>query len=238
MQRLGSHVTRTILKRSNLNSIPCRTRSLFTIHGLPNASATTSFAQAGASKALALKQRHLSSLNSSPRGSDQPHERKEDGKESRTLDDSEAPSAEIIENLRSKYSLPAFLRPYQVQVIDECLTAFDRGLTRIGVSSPTASGKTTMFTHLIPSLRKRGTAKQVLILVGAIELATQARDAVKEALPHLRVELQQGPSRASGRADVTVGTYQSLRPHRLWAYDPSNFCAVIVDEAHHAVSPS
>lgn len=40
--------------------------------------------------------------------------------------------------------LPSWLRPYQVEVIEACVDALDRGLQRIGVSSPTGSGKTVM----------------------------------------------------------------------------------------------
>jgi hypothetical protein len=43
-----------------------------------------------------------------------------------------------------KDRLPNWLRPYQVDVIEECIKALDRGVERIGVSSPTGSGKTVM----------------------------------------------------------------------------------------------
>ncbi len=36
------------------------------------------------------------------------------------------------------------LRPYQIEVIDACMSALDRGVRRMGVSSPTGSGKTVM----------------------------------------------------------------------------------------------
>lgn len=44
------------------------------------------------------------------------------------------------------------LRPYQTEAIDACLSALARGRRRIGVSSPTGSGKTTMFMNLIPRI--------------------------------------------------------------------------------------
>jgi superfamily II DNA or RNA helicase len=43
-----------------------------------------------------------------------------------------------------KDRLPNWLRSYQVDVIEECIKALDRGVERIGVSSPTGSGKTVM----------------------------------------------------------------------------------------------
>jgi ATP-dependent helicase IRC3 len=43
-------------------------------------------------------------------------------------------------------SPPSFsqLRPYQREAIDACMSALNRGVGRIGVSSPTGSGKTVM----------------------------------------------------------------------------------------------
>jgi chromosomal replication initiation ATPase DnaA len=49
-----------------------------------------------------------------------------------------------ITDLKRKYDLPNFLRPYQVEVIHACMSALARGVNRIGVSSPTGSGKTVM----------------------------------------------------------------------------------------------
>ena len=46
--------------------------------------------------------------------------------------------------LRAQYDLPAYLRPYQVQVIDACMKALGRDVKRIGVSCPTGSGKTVI----------------------------------------------------------------------------------------------
>ncbi|KAJ9092531.1 hypothetical protein QFC21_006762 [Naganishia friedmannii] len=140
-----------------------------------------------------------------------------------------------------KDSLPAWLRPYQVQVILECMKALDGGLQRIGVSSPTGSGKTVMFTHLIPLLLERGSFQggSVLVLVGNIELARQAYKTIKSSFPDYAVELEQGASTASGSADVTIATYQTLRQDsRLAKFDPERFKGIIVDEAHHAAAPS
>ncbi|KAJ9112231.1 hypothetical protein QFC22_006315 [Naganishia vaughanmartiniae] len=137
--------------------------------------------------------------------------------------------------------LPIWLRPYQVQVIVECMKALDGGLQRIGVSSPTGSGKTVMFTHLIPMLLKRGSFQggSVLVLVGNIELARQAYQTIRSSFPDYTVELEQGTSTASGSADVTIATYQTLRQDsRLAKFDSARFKGIIVDEAHHAAAPS
>ncbi|KAL1410248.1 putative ATP-dependent helicase IRC3 [Vanrija albida] len=142
---------------------------------------------------------------------------------------------------------PVVLRPYQTDAIDACLDALDKGRTRIGVSSPTGSGKTTMFMHLIPRVKESYRAeeqgvgsKQTLILVGSVELALQAEAAAARILGDAyTVEVEQSKRVASGNADVTIATYQTLNnPERLNKFDPARFKLVIVDEAHHAASLS
>ncbi|KIO24974.1 hypothetical protein M407DRAFT_25721 [Tulasnella calospora MUT 4182] len=142
---------------------------------------------------------------------------------------------------------PTFrLRPYQEECVNSCLNTLtddDSRVTRIGVSSPTGSGKTTMFCTLIsrlPPPPDRPNATQSLILVGSIELARQAAAQLRILCPELTVEIEQGQKhRATGLADVTVATYQTLKqPERLEKFDPSRFKVVVVDEAHHAVAPS
>jgi superfamily II DNA or RNA helicase len=94
------------------------------------------------------------------------------------------------------------LRPYQHAAIEACLRALDSGLTRLGVSSPTGSGKTTMFMSLIPRITQPGQGR-VLIVVSSIELAHQTDLAAKKLLGEgWSVEVDQGSKKASGLADV------------------------------------
>lgn len=103
-----------------------------------------------------------------------------------------------------------------------------------------------MFTSLLARLPPLpnafgGVGSRVLILVSSIELALQTAAVVSAAHPELLVELEQGSKfRASGAADVTVATYQTLHrsPARLDKFDPAGFKGVIVDEAHHAAAPA
>src|SRR5699024_7900082 len=58
------------------------------------------------------------------------------------------------------------------------------------------------------------------------------------AYPNLRVEIEMGALHASGTADITVASVQSLTSRdRLSKYDPSRFKLVLVDEAHPIVAP-
>ncbi|WVQ78706.1 hypothetical protein IAT38_000793 [Cryptococcus sp. DSM 104549] len=138
------------------------------------------------------------------------------------------------------------LRPYQRAAVDACLNALSSGLRRIGVSSPTGSGKTTMFMKLIPDVPfyKAGVVSEdrgkTLIVVNSVELAEQAEAAAKRILGDgWTVEVEQGQRKASGSADITVATYQTLNnADRISKFDPSQFKLVIVDEAHHAAAVS
>ncbi|EPQ29959.1 uncharacterized protein PFL1_02631 [Pseudozyma flocculosa PF-1] len=188
-----------------------------------------------------------------------------------TTDTSAAPDTTTSPARRSASSSAAphhgvQLRPYQEECIQECLAAISGGVTRIGVSSPTGSGKTTIFTHLIDRIPARSrssptslrddveddssaassssaplAADRVLVLVNSIELALQAAASISSTFPEKLVEIEQGAKfRASGFADVTVATVQTLHrsKERLEKLNPALFKALIVDEAHHAAAPS
>ncbi|UZJ56303.1 hypothetical protein CBS101457_005623 [Exobasidium rhododendri] len=146
------------------------------------------------------------------------------------------------------------LRPYQEECLTSIQEALARNVSRIGVSSPTGSGKTTIFAELIDAIPSpSATCHRVLILVSSIQLATQAATHISRRYPDLWVEIEQGAKyKASGFADVTVATWQTLisiersqkgdteymERLRLEKFDPAGYKAVIVDEAHHAASKS
>ncbi|RXK37471.1 hypothetical protein M231_05294 [Tremella mesenterica] len=137
------------------------------------------------------------------------------------------------------------LRPYQHTAVEACLSALTSGLTRIGVSSPTGSGKTTMFMSLIPKISPQTSVGvdgrgRTLIIVGSVELANQAESAAKRLLgEEWTVEVEQSKRVASGMANVTIATYQTLNSiERLKKFDPKKFKLIIVDEAHHAAAIS
>lgn len=103
---------------------------------------------------------------------------------------------------------PVVLRPYQESCLDACLDALRSGCTRIGVSLPTGSGKTTVFISLLSRIFPPAgfpDASRSLIVVNSIELARQAAAQAEKLCPNWTVEIEQGAKhRASGSADVYV----------------------------------
>ncbi|KAF8807352.1 P-loop containing nucleoside triphosphate hydrolase protein [Phlegmacium glaucopus] len=149
----------------------------------------------------------------------------------------------IATRRKSSTLAPVVLRPYQELCLDACISALDSGSSRIGVSLPTGSGKTTVFISLLSRLTPPAInleATKSIIIVNSIELARQSAIQVARLFPKWSVEIEQGSKyKASGQADVTVATYQTLKnEERLAKFDPRTLKAIIVDEAHHAAAPS
>ncbi|CAM1511390.1 Fc.00g089030.m01.CDS01 [Cosmosporella sp. VM-42] len=131
------------------------------------------------------------------------------------------------------------LRDYQLECIQSVLTSLKEGHKRVGVSLATGSGKTVIFTQLIdrvPPVSKK--ADRTLILAHRRELVEQAAKHCQTAYPNKTIEIEMGSIHASGTADITIASVQSLiSKDRLSKYDPSRFKLVLVDEAHHIVAP-
>jgi ATP-dependent helicase IRC3 len=110
----------------------------------------------------------------------------------------------IPRSTRIRYSSGVNLRPYQESCIRSCLDALENGCSRIGVSLPTGSGKTTVFLSLLsrlPPLNIRATRS--LIIVNSIQLARQTAEQARKLIPHLAVEIEQGIRyQATGLADL------------------------------------
>jgi ATP-dependent helicase IRC3 len=81
-------------------------------------------------------------------------------------------------------------------------------------------------------------ATQTLILAHRRELVEQAARHCSRTYPDKTIELELGKLTATGIADITVASLQSiLSKDRLLKFDPKRFKLVLVDEAHHIVAP-
>lgn len=97
----------------------------------------------------------------------------------------------------------------------------------------TGLGKTVIFS----GVSKTWTDGPVLVLVHRDELVTQARKELERATG-LVVEIEQGDWRASHRAQIVVGSVQSVcKQNRLDRMGRDRFSLIVVDEAHHSCAP-
>lgn len=96
-----------------------------------------------------------------------------------------------------------------------------------------------IFTRLIDQvLPTSSIANHTLILVHRRELVEQAARHCSLAYPDKKLEIEMGNLHATGTADITVASVQSITSKdRLSKFDPSRFKLVLVDEAHHIVAP-
>ena len=129
------------------------------------------------------------------------------------------------------------LRDYQEECIQAVLRNLAIGHTRLGISLATGSGKTVIFSHLIDRIDAVGDATQTLILVHRRELVEQAARHCENTYPDKSIEIEMGKNHASGDADITVASVQSITSgERLSKFIPRRFKLVLVDEAHHIVA--
>jgi len=76
------------------------------------------------------------------------------------------------------------LRDFQADAIDAVLHALTKdNLKCIGVSAPAGSGKTTIFTMLIPLIPKLDAGDKVLIIVPYVHLIRQTEDVIRKRFP-------------------------------------------------------
>ncbi|TGJ81015.1 hypothetical protein E0Z10_g7764 [Xylaria hypoxylon] len=98
---------------------------------------------------------------------------------------------------------------------------------------------TLVFTQLIDRVKPNSEyATQTLILAHRRELVEQAARHCNNAYPGKTVEVEMGNLHASGQADITIASIQSITSgDRISKFDPKLFKLVLVDEAHHIVAP-
>ncbi len=127
------------------------------------------------------------------------------------------------------------LRPYQEAARDAVLAQWDSGVRRTLMVLPTGTGKTIVFSKVIENVVRDG--GRALVLAHRGELLDQAADKLRVSTG-LKCAVEKAErSCLDSWYRVVVGSVQSLqRPARLEQFDPKHFDAIIVDEAHHAIS--
>ena len=128
------------------------------------------------------------------------------------------------------------LRPYQQEAHDSVIESWDT-FRKVLIVQPTGTGKTIVFCKATNTVVGKGA--RVLILAHRGELLDQARDKMTKSTG-LGCSLEKAESTCIGEwYRITVGSVQTLmNPERLELFPKDYFTHIIVDEAHHALSPS
>ena len=133
------------------------------------------------------------------------------------------------------------LRPYQSAASDAIFKEWQENDSTL-VVMPTGGGKTILFADVI----RRVFPRRALVIAHREELIFQARDKI-ERVTGLSADVEMGDYRAEGglfgQARVVVSTVQTQCSGgdgggRMAKFDPQGFGVLIIDEAHHATSPS
>ncbi len=121
------------------------------------------------------------------------------------------------------------LRPYQEKSIADVRAAYSSGLKSVCLTAPCGAGKTVMFSRIAQLAAAKNT--RIAILVHRDSLLTQASDKLRDCgVEHGII----APGYRSRGELVQVASIQTLA-RRLDKYD---FNLLIVDECHHAISPT
>ena len=123
------------------------------------------------------------------------------------------------------------LYPYQREAVDAIQAAYRGGMRRPALSAATGSGKTLMFSKLIEESGERS-----LVIAHRKEIIEQAAQKIGYVMPPSDIGIVMG-DRNQFDTPVVVASIQTIaNPQRLARL--GRFGLVVVDEAHHAASPS
>ena len=129
------------------------------------------------------------------------------------------------------------LYPFQRNAVDAVEKEFAEGRKHTLMVLPTGTGKTVCFSEFLRRQVEKG--GRGLILAHRDELLSQAARKLK-ATTGLDSALEKADSSAwMSDAPVTVASVQSMcRPERLKKYPAGYYTDIVVDEAHHSLSPT
>ena len=129
------------------------------------------------------------------------------------------------------------LRPYQQEAFESVLSEWDRGVRKTLLVLPTGTGKTIVFSKIAEECVRRG--KRVLIMAHRGELLDQAADKILKSTG-LQCSVEKAEQSCLGDwYRIVVGSVQTLmHERRLRQFRTDYFDVIIIDEAHHSISPS
>ena len=131
----------------------------------------------------------------------------------------------------------AQLRNYQNEAVEAVIANWRDGNRRTLLNMATGTGKTICFSSVIN--RSLSAGDKALVLAHRGELLSQARDKLISTCG-LDCALEKADSHAHDTlSPVVIGSVQSMcNPSRLRMYSKDHFKVIVVDEAHHTMSPS
>ena len=128
-------------------------------------------------------------------------------------------------------------RPYQKKAVDSVISRYKNGLTKMLLHLPTGAGKTVIATLLVEKLLTFPGMGKILFIAHREEILDQTYGKLKDHLPGLNIQIEQGTRFTSKDAQITIASVQSLI-RRKKRFDPKEFSVIICDECHRALAPS
>lgn len=129
------------------------------------------------------------------------------------------------------------LRDYQQDAVDAVYSAWKDGMTRPALVLPTGTGKTRTFSEILTQCAADG--GRALAIAHRGELLDQIASTCRKVAPTIPVGRVQA-GRNETRRPITVASMQSLSEARTSKLLPrgEHYDVIVVDECHHAASPS
>ncbi|MCP4675543.1 MAG: DEAD/DEAH box helicase [Deltaproteobacteria bacterium] len=130
------------------------------------------------------------------------------------------------------------LRPYQKAAVAAVVSRYqNQNQRRMLLYLPTGAGKTVIAAFIIKALRRMPGFGKALFIAHRREILDQTARTIKQHLPKLKVQIEQGERTSHGASAVTLASVQSM-VRRKERYDPKEYALVICDECHRALAPT
>ena len=131
-----------------------------------------------------------------------------------------------------------FLRPYQIEAINNLIRDFKKGKSKFLFTMATGTGKTLLSAAICKLFLRNSIAKRVLFLVDRIELEKQAEEAFSSYFKkEYEIQVFKNKKKNWNDAKILISTSQSLTFNEKYKkiFDPMDFDLIIVDEEHRSI---